>query len=66
MSRVYAREAAQRVAEEGARWVCGTADSATSAALAAALPFDAVRTAQAGLIADMDAVADVIYDRVAN
>jgi len=66
MSRVYAREAAQRAAEEGARWVCGTADSATSAALAAALPFDAIRTAQAGLIADMDAVADVIYDRVTN
>jgi alkylation response protein AidB-like acyl-CoA dehydrogenase len=66
MSRVYAREAALRVAEEGARWICGTADAATSAALVAALPFDAVRTAQAGLIADLDAVADVIYDRVTN
>jgi acyl-CoA dehydrogenase len=66
MSRVYAREAALRVAEEGARWICGTADPATSAALAGTLPFDAVRTAQAGLIADMNAVADVIYDRVTN
>ena len=63
MGRVYAREAALRVAEEGARWICGTADPATSAALAATVPFDAVRTAQAGLIADMNAVADVIYNR---
>jgi acyl-CoA dehydrogenase len=64
MSRVYGREAALRVAEEGARWVCGAADRAISSALVAALPFDAVRAAQAGLISDMDAVADVIYDRV--
>jgi alkylation response protein AidB-like acyl-CoA dehydrogenase len=64
MSRVYARDAALRVSEEGARWVCGAADPATSAALVAALPFDAVRAAQAGLVSDMDAVANVIYDRV--
>ncbi|MGZ8801983.1 MAG: acyl-CoA dehydrogenase family protein, partial [Mycobacterium sp.] len=64
ISRVYSREAALRVAEHGARWVCGAADPATSAALVAALPFDAVRAAQTGLVSDMDAVADVIYDRV--
>jgi hypothetical protein len=64
MSRIYARGAALRVTEEGVRWVCGAADPATSAALVAALPFDAVRAAQSGLIADLDAVADVIYHRV--
>ena len=64
ISRVYAREAALKVAEEGVRWVSGAADPAPSAALVAALPLDAVRAAQAGLLADMDAVADVIYDRV--
>jgi hypothetical protein len=31
--------------------------------LADALPLDRVRAAQAGLLADMDAVADALYDR---
>jgi hypothetical protein len=30
------------------------------------LPLDQVRAAQAGLLADMDAVADVLYDRVSS
>ncbi|MGZ4592789.1 MAG: acyl-CoA dehydrogenase family protein [Actinomycetes bacterium] len=64
MSRVFAREAARRVAEEGARWVCGAADAVASAAMVAALPWEAVHAAQSGLVSDMDAVADVIYDRV--
>ncbi|MGZ4610273.1 MAG: acyl-CoA dehydrogenase family protein [Actinomycetes bacterium] len=64
MSRVFAREAARRVAEEGARWVCGAADAVASAALVAALPWEAVHATQSGLVSDMDAVADVIYDRV--
>jgi alkylation response protein AidB-like acyl-CoA dehydrogenase len=66
ISRVYARQAALRVAEEGVRWVCGAAEPVVSAAFLAALPLDAVHAAQAGLVADMDAVADVIYDRVIN
>jgi hypothetical protein len=32
--------------------------------LADGLPLDRVRTAQAGLLADMGAVADALYDRV--
>ncbi len=63
VSRVYAREAALRAAEEGVRWVSGAADPGTSTALVAGLPLDQVRAAQAGLLADMDAVADVLYDR---
>ncbi len=69
MSRVFAREAALRVADDGVRWVVGAADAPASgapvdaAALVAALPLDAVRAAQAGLVADMDLVADVLYQR---
>jgi alkylation response protein AidB-like acyl-CoA dehydrogenase len=63
VSRVFARQAAQEVAEEGLRWVSGAAEPGASASLAASLPLDRVREAQAGLLADMDAVADVLYDR---
>jgi len=65
ISRVYARDAASTVCDAGLRWVTGSADPATSAALAAALPSEAVRAAQLGLVADLDAVADAIYDRAA-
>jgi hypothetical protein len=60
---VYAREAALKVAEEGVRWVSGAADPGSAVPLADALPLDRVRAAQAGLLADMDAVADALYDR---
>src|SRR5271166_942165 len=62
VSRVFAREAALKVAEEGLRWVVG-AGSGTD--LAAALPLDRVRAAQSGLIADMDQIADALYRRKA-
>ncbi len=64
VSRVFAREAATKVAEEGTRWVVGAADPGAARDLVAGLPLDAVRAAQTGLIADMDAVADVLYARV--
>ena len=60
VSRVFAREAAHKVAEEGLRWVAGASSGAD---LAAALPLDRVRTAQAGLLADMNQVADALYRR---
>ncbi len=77
MARVSARDAAQRVACEGLRWVAGAAGTAAPAVrtpgtgasehvaipLETSLQFDAVRTAQAGLIADMDLVADALYGR---
>ena len=63
VSRVFAREAAHKVAEEGLRWVAG---ASTGADLAAALPLDQVRAAQAGLLADMNQVADALYHREAN
>jgi alkylation response protein AidB-like acyl-CoA dehydrogenase len=64
ISRVFAREAALKIAEEGVRWVAGASDPEAAGALAATLPLDRVRVAQAGLLADMDAVADALYDRV--
>jgi alkylation response protein AidB-like acyl-CoA dehydrogenase len=60
MSRVFARDAAQTVACEGLRWVIG-ADGA--AEIKAGLGLDAVAAAQAGLIADMNRVADALYGR---
>jgi alkylation response protein AidB-like acyl-CoA dehydrogenase len=65
MSRVFAREAAQKLGQEGVRWVAGSvdADSPNVTALLAAIPHDAIRAAQAGLLADMDRVADILYDR---
>jgi alkylation response protein AidB-like acyl-CoA dehydrogenase len=68
ISRIYAREAAQRVVDEGQRWVLGALEpSAEHAALAAALeaelPLADIRAAQAGLLADMSAVADRLYGR---
>ena len=65
MSRVFAREAAQKVGQEGVRWVAGAVDagSADTGPLLATIPHDAIRAAQAGLVADMDQVADVLYGR---
>ena len=60
VSRVFAREAAMKVAEEGLRWVAGAGSGAD---LAATLPLERVRAAQAGLLADMDRVADALYGR---
>ncbi len=63
LSRVAAREAALKVGEEGVRWVVGAAEPDVASALAASLPLDRVRAAQAGLVADLDAIADVLYHR---
>ena len=48
-------------------WVAGAADGGASAVatLLASIPHDAIRGAQSGLLADMDRVADALYDRTA-
>jgi len=63
ISRIFAREAALRVGEDGLRWVVGAAEggAAEAVALGAKLPLDAVRAAQAGLVADLDTLTDMIY-----
>jgi len=61
---VFARESAHKVALDGSRWVAGALepDSPVLAGLDG-IPADAIRTAQGGLVADMDRVADVLYGR---
>ena len=64
MARVHARKAAQRIALDGARWVAGAADPGSPALRALdALPTAAIRDAQAGLLTDLDYLADVLYGR---
>src|SRR5579864_8371045 len=67
LSRAFAREAAFKVAEEGLRLVAGSggATDAEMAALETSLRLPAIHRAQAGLIADMDFIADVLYNRAA-
>jgi alkylation response protein AidB-like acyl-CoA dehydrogenase len=63
MARLYAREAAMRVATQGVRLVVGATGQSDTDGLAAALRLPAIHAAQAGLAADMDLVANVIYGR---
>lgn len=67
LSRVFAREAALKVTEEGIRWVCGagTMSDADIADFETTLQLAAVHRAQVGLLSDMDFVADVLYARAA-
>ena len=65
LARVFAREAAERVATEGQRLVLGAggASPAQLPELSAALCLPQVQAAQTGLIADMDAAVASIYRR---
>jgi len=67
LSRMFAREAALKVGEEGLRWIngAGGVSAADMSAFEASLGLSAIHRAQAGLVSDMDYVADVLYGRVA-
>ncbi len=67
LSRIFARDAALKVAEEGLRWIggAGGVSDAEMPALESSLQLSAVHRAQAGLISDMDFIADVLYARAA-
>jgi alkylation response protein AidB-like acyl-CoA dehydrogenase len=67
LSRVFAREAALKVAEEGLRWVVGAGgvSAAELPAFETSLGVPAIHRAQAGLISDLDYIADVLYGRAA-
>jgi alkylation response protein AidB-like acyl-CoA dehydrogenase len=67
LSRIFAREAALKVGEEGLRWVVGAGgvNDAELAAFETSLRLPAIHRAQAGLISDLDYIADVLYGRVA-
>ena len=67
IARIFAREAALKVAEQGLQWVAGAGGVSDSemAAFEAALGLAAIHRAQVGLISDMDYIGDVIYGRAA-
>ena len=67
LSRAFAREAAMKVAHQGLRLAAGAGEmpEAEMAAFEASLRLGPIHRAQAGLIADMDAIADVLYNRSA-
>lgn len=64
MSRVHAREAARRVAFDGGALVAGAlTESVDAAALAHEFLAAEALAVQAGMLEDMDQIADAIYDR---
>ncbi len=67
ISRIFAREAALKVAEEGLRWVVGAGgvSDAEISDFEKSLGLPAIHRAQSGLISDLDYVADVLYGRAA-
>lgn len=67
ISRVFAREAALKVGEEGLRWIIGAGGASDSEipSFESSLGLPAIHRAQIGLIADMDFVADTLYGRAA-
>jgi alkylation response protein AidB-like acyl-CoA dehydrogenase len=67
ISRIFGREAALKVGEEGVRWIIGAGGVSNTdlSAFETTLRLPAIHQAQAGLISDMDYVADVLYNRVA-
>jgi alkylation response protein AidB-like acyl-CoA dehydrogenase len=67
ISRIFSREAALKVAEDGLRLVIGAGgvNDGELAAFEGSLGVPAIHRAQRGLMTDLDFVADVLYGRVA-
>lgn len=67
LARIFAREAALKIASDGMRWVAGAdaAAAADAAGISASLGLGAIHRAQDGLLADMDGVADALFGRTA-
>ena len=64
IARINAREVALTLATEGLRWVAGAKPAGEeSAELASRIRLSEIQAAQAGLLADMDEVADAVYGR---
>jgi alkylation response protein AidB-like acyl-CoA dehydrogenase len=66
ISRIYAREAALKIILEGLRWVLGTStlSSAEISTFENALQLSAINRLQAGMITDMNYIADLLYNRI--
>ncbi|MBN2319103.1 MAG: acyl-CoA dehydrogenase family protein [Acidobacteria bacterium] len=63
LSRIYAREAAMKMVSEGSRWIGGLLPETDTGSLQQRLMLPEILKAQAGVIQDMDYVADVLYER---
>lgn len=65
ISRAFAKEAALKIAQDGIRWVGGASpmNASDMAAFTQAINFSAIHAAQVGLMADMDKIADAVYER---
>ncbi len=66
IARIFARDAALKVAGEGMRWIAGASPEMAAGdmgAFEAAVNLPAILRAQTGLVSDMDFVADVLYGR---
>jgi len=63
ISRIFAREAAMKVGQDGLRWIMSAreTDEETMRAFIRKLDLNSVYEAQQGLLADMDAVRDAVY-----
>lgn len=66
ISRIFAREAAMKIAQEGSRWAYGAdgVPEIESGEFDRKMNLAAIHKSQKGLLADMDFVADVIYERI--
>ncbi|HEY1272507.1 MAG TPA: acyl-CoA dehydrogenase, partial [Terriglobales bacterium] len=67
LGRIFAREAALKVAENGLRWAVGAGgvSDIDLGGFEAKLRLPDIHRAQAGLIADLDFISDVVYGRAA-
>jgi alkylation response protein AidB-like acyl-CoA dehydrogenase len=65
MSRIYAREAAMKVAQDGFRWILGADELSTSEIkdFENQLNLSAIYQTQSGQLADMDIVCKVLYEQ---
>jgi alkylation response protein AidB-like acyl-CoA dehydrogenase len=65
LARIFGREAALKVGEDGLRWTTGAGGVSDSemTVFEVALGLPAIHRAQAGLISDMDYIGDVLYGR---
>jgi alkylation response protein AidB-like acyl-CoA dehydrogenase len=61
LARLFAREAAMKVAVDGVRWLTGAEEAGDDGGVAAAAHLPAAIAAQRGLVADMDLVARALY-----
>jgi len=63
MARIAARDAGAKLLGEGARWIGSLVPEAAAAELERKSFVPQIRRAQAGLVEDMDKVADILYER---